>query len=181
MSNQALFFALTFLLFLPAKVSAVTSQEVDIFSDEALIKEEKLLDRLKPSEKAKVRRALLLLKEAINTASVSTDFEEIAGTSRRADGAVNEAVKVIPNGVLKGTLISSSKALGASFVLRLLNKGTLDPSEPKTAEALEGIYLRFQLAGVPAYERPAKTLDYARAHLLIASKVGERLGIVLPK
>jgi hypothetical protein len=171
-----------FLLLLCIAVSATartrSPQSENIFSDEAVAKESKALSRLKRPERLKLRRALELLQQAHSTASVSTDFEEIAAISRRADAAVDAAVGVAPDGVLKGALVSCKKALGHSFILRLVNKGELDPSKPPTSEAMEDITLRYQLAGVPEYERPARVLDFARAHLLIADRICSRAGIV---
>jgi hypothetical protein len=153
-------------------------QSGDVFSDEALAKESKTLSQLKRPARLKLKRALDLLQEAHTTASVSSDFEQVAAISRRADDAVDLAAEVIPDGVLKGTLISCKKALGHSFILRLVQKGALNPSEPPTSEAMEDITRRYQLAGVPEYERPAKVLDFAKAHLLIASKICSGAGII---
>lgn len=153
-------------------------QGEDIFSDSALTKEVGQLRKLNAAERQKVRQALVLLEAAQDAASVTRDLEQVAGVSQHADAAVDAAVAVVPDGVLKGALVSSKKALGASYVLRLVNADAFDTSDPENAAYLEEIILRYQLASIPAYERPARALEFARAHLLIATKLCSTVGIM---
>jgi hypothetical protein len=159
--------------------SGQNSQQADsIFSDEHLATEVGQLRQLSEADKAKVRRALTLLQDALANAAVSTDTEEIARFGNAANAAVNAAVLVIPNGAFRGSLISCDKALGHSYILRLVGAGSLDPNDPEVTRTLQEIMLRYQLARIPAYERPAKVLDYAEAHLTITRMIATRAGIL---
>lgn len=155
----------------------------DIFNDKQVAIEVSKLRQISETNKAKVRSALDALHYAVLTASVSTDKEEISRDGLKASRAIDAAEIVIPNGVLKGSLISSDKAIGHSFLLRLINSGDMDPKDPGVAPALEQIILRYDLVGVPSYERPAKALAFAKVSLGVADGVAFRAGIItkLPK
>jgi hypothetical protein len=150
----------------------------DVLSEKQVAIELGKLRQMTAANKAKVRHALDALREAFLTASVSTDMEEIARGGNKASAAVDAAEEVIPNGALKGTLISCKKALGHSYFLRLVDSGGMDANEPQVAALLEEIMIRYQLARIPKYERPAKVLDFAEFHLTIAKEISFRAGII---
>lgn len=166
---------LTFLLILFA---GVTLRAQDIFSDEQVAKELSQLRNLPPRKKALVRQAVVALRRAFESASVSTDLEEIAGNSTPANRAVDAASAVMPDGILKGALNSCKKALGHSYILRLVKDGGLDPREYEVSRLLAEIMIRYQLARIPEYERPAKVLDFAEMHLTIAKRLASEVGIL---
>ena len=157
--------------------AAVRAQGDDIFSPEAEAREVKALSRLRPADKLKVRRAFESLRNALAVSSVSSDPQEIARASGDAGRATDAAEMVIPDGVLKGSLGACKKALGHYFILRLFNAGNLRVKLPPEDD-IEAIALRYQLASVPAYDRPARVLEHARAYLLIADGISARAGIV---
>jgi hypothetical protein len=158
-----------------------TPKPEDVLNEKQVAIELAKLRQMTPANKQKLRDALDALHEAFLTATVSTDTDEIAKGGNKAKRAVDAAELVIPNGVLKGTLISCDKALGHSYILRLVNSGDMDPTEPRVAQLLQEIMLRYQLARIPSYERPAKILDYAELHLTIANEVAFRAGIISKK
>lgn len=151
---------------------------VDIFSNQAAAIEESKLRQMSAANKAKTRKAINALETGIVMASLSKDMEEIAGLGSKATDNVNAAQQTMPNGAMKGAMISCEKALGHSYYLRLVNSGGLDSADSDVAKFLEEITLRYQLASIPAYERPAKVLDYARAHLRITREIALRAGII---
>lgn len=170
---------LTLAVMVAAASLTAQAQSNDIFSPEAVAREIKALSRLKPPNKLKARLALNLLHRAVTFAGVSNDRREIAAANARAAEAVDDVSPDLPDGVLKGALESCRKALGHYFILRLVNVGALDPAE--IAENMEEIVLRYRLAGVPAYERAARVLDFARAQLLVADRVSVEASIVQKK
>lgn len=150
-----------------------------VFSNEHIATELKQLRQMSAANKSKVRRSLEMLQDALSTAAVSTDLEEVAEGSSAADDAVDAAVSVIPNGVLKGAMVSCKKALGHSYVLRVVSRGGLDPKEPSVAKVLEEIMIRYQLTRIASYERPAKVLDYVNFHISVAKEIASSAGIVV--
>ncbi len=153
-------------------------RKADVFSNENLTAELEQLKRMPPVRKARVRVALELLQDALETATVSTDQEEIAAVSHRADDAVDVAVTVLPNGVLKGAMISCKKSLADSFILRLAHQGGLAGSKRQINQKLEQIIIRYQLARIPSVERVAKVLDFGEFHIRVAKKGAFLSGII---
>ena len=91
---------------------------------------------------------------------------------------MDAAEEVIPNGALKGTLLVSCKKALGHFFFRLVHSGGLDMDDPNVAKTFEEIIIRYQLARIPKYERPAKVLDFAEFHLTVAKDIASRAGIV---
>lgn len=120
-----------------------------------------------------------ILTGAVTFVGVASGRQEIAAANARAAEAVDNVSPELPDGVLKGALESYRKALGHYFILRLVNAGALDPAD--IAENMEEIVLRYRLANVPAYERAARVLDFARAQLLVADRMSAEAGIVQKK
>jgi|GEM_PF-6121771 len=100
--------------------SRTEPKPTDVLSEKQIAIELSKLRHMSTANKAKVRRALDALRQAFLTASVSTDMEEVAKGGSNANAAVDGAEEVMPNGALKGAMISCKKALGHSYFLRLV-------------------------------------------------------------
>jgi hypothetical protein len=155
-----------------------TKKADEVFSEKNLELEVKKLKQMKVADKIKVRRAIEDLTDALFTASASNDTEEIAGLINDAQRTMEIAVEVIPDGGLKGSLIACHKALQHSQFLRLVSAGDLDPKDQEIAKILEEIIIRYRIAKIPNYERPAKILDSAEFFLETTKIIASEAGIV---
>lgn len=147
------------------------AQDTNIFSPENTRIEIESLKQLSPIQKQRLKKTVALLNAAILTASVSSDFNEIASDSMNASKAVVSVERFLPNGALKGSLKACSHALDDSFILRVAASGALDLQDPLIEQKLEEIMLHYQLTDNPAHERPAKVIAFGRVSLEVAKKI----------
>ncbi len=159
---KKLWLILILLISSSAVARAQDSRRPDVFSPSEGHKETQALKRLPSRTKKNLQRTLAYLKEAILTASTSSDFDEIAHVSMIAGKAVDAIEPKLPNGSVKGSLRSCRKALDASFLLRMAARGDVDPQDPDVARTLEEVMLKYELTRYPPYERAARVINFAR-------------------
>lgn len=105
-------------------------------------------------------------------------MDEISSSTSGADNSVETAVAALPDGALKDSLISSNKALGNSFYLRLVSAGKKNPNDADTAKLLEEIIIRYKLAKIPKHKRAAEVLTFVDFFVISARLIASEADIV---